>query len=169
MISLKPAAMLSSGLLARKGAAVPASLAVSPHAVVTQVLMAEDQSPRPASALSLGMQPATPAPLPAPRIELRSPAPRPVEVPPREAGKDGTARGSLVQLAGGKPPAGPAGTVKVSLRLDPERHLKLRLAAVHRCSSGQQILIEALDAWLERQGAALREGGCVCLKPARPR
>lgn len=40
-------------------------------------------------------------------------------------------------------------TVKLSLRLDPERHRRLRLAAVHTDQSLQALLVNALDGYLE--------------------
>ena len=105
-MSIAAAAILSSGLLARKGAALPTSLAavpLSPRAAIGDV-----------------------------------PAPAGAAVPRRNA--------------------------KVSLRLDPERHRKLRLAAVHLGRSGQRILIDALDAHLARCAETIAGGDCACLR-----
>ncbi|MDX1575866.1 MAG: hypothetical protein R3285_06715, partial [Kiloniellales bacterium] len=52
------------------------------------------------------------------------------------------------------------GRVRVSLRLDPERHLRLRLLAAHGCMSLQETLIAALDAYL---GEEARNLPCDCL------
>jgi hypothetical protein len=51
-----------------------------------------------------------------------------------------------------RPRSGPAGKAKAAftLRLDPERHLKLRLACAVDGRSAQQIVTQALDEMLER-------------------
>ena len=46
---------------------------------------------------------------------------------------------------------------RLTLRLDPERHMRLKLAAAHLDLSLQDILIAALDAYLAR------EAPCACL------
>ena len=48
---------------------------------------------------------------------------------------------------------------RLTLRLDPERHMRLKLAAAHLDLSLQEILIAALDAHLSR------EAPCACLAP----
>jgi hypothetical protein len=63
---------------------------------------------------------------------------------------------------GGKPPRG--GAAKLSLRLDGDRHRRLRVAALHLGRSGQQILVEALDAYLERSAELICGGQCACLR-----
>jgi hypothetical protein len=71
---------------------------------------------------------------------------------------------------GGKPPRGGAATVaaKLSLRLDGDRHHRLRLAALHLGRSGQQILVEALDVYLERSAEVILDGQCACLRRNSP-
>lgn len=140
MSDLKPIAALSGGLLVRKGGAMPASLAF-------------------------------PAPEPAPRIEARlqtPPGPR-SEAParprggmPRRQGDEGPPR--MPRAGGGEPPRRGAGSAKVSLRLDPERHQRLRIAALHQRLSGQQLLLAALDAYLADCAASVNDGNCVCLR-----
>lgn len=44
------------------------------------------------------------------------------------------------------------GRVRISLRLEPERHRQLRLASVHLEASLQDILTQALDAYLSGLG-----------------
>lgn len=46
-----------------------------------------------------------------------------------------------------------------TLRLDPERHLKLRLVGARTHRSAQSLLIEALDRLLDEMAP---EGGCSC-------
>ncbi len=55
------------------------------------------------------------------------------------------------------------GRVRICLRLDPERHLRLRLLAAHGCLSLQEALIAALDAYL---GEEARNLSCECLHEA---
>ncbi len=55
------------------------------------------------------------------------------------------------------------GRVRVSLRLDPERHLKMKLAAAHGRQSVQDFLVSALDRHLDRIAETLAAGKCGCL------
>ncbi|MDH3738031.1 MAG: hypothetical protein OER92_02475 [Alphaproteobacteria bacterium] len=63
--------------------------------------------------------------------------------------------------------AGPAATdngrVRVSVRLDRERHLKLKLTAAHLDTSLQDIIIDALDRYLEELGPEVLRSDCSCL------
>jgi hypothetical protein len=143
MTPFKEVAMLTSSLLARKGAAAPASLALAP--------------------LPATVPPAATAPLHQPvppRLEGWLPPPFGTARPPRQPS---------VQPAPEAPrqPADetPHGKLaKVSLRLDTDRHLKLRLAAAHQGRSGQQLLLSALDAYLDGVSSAAMNCNCTCLK-----
>jgi hypothetical protein len=53
--------------------------------------------------------------------------------------------------------------VAFTLRLDRERHLRLKLLAARRGRSGQEMLLRALDAYLEACGI-----DCPCLRAAGP-
>ena len=53
---------------------------------------------------------------------------------------------------------------RISLRLDADRHLKLKLSAAHLHRSLQDLLINALDAYLEQVGPAVMNGKCACLE-----
>jgi hypothetical protein len=55
------------------------------------------------------------------------------------------------------------GRVRISLRLDPQRHLRLRLLAAHSEMSLQEALIAALDAYLGEEAQNLP---CACLHDA---
>lgn len=55
------------------------------------------------------------------------------------------------------------GRVRLSIRLDPDRHLRLKLLAAHTRSSVQDLLIAALDAYLEDMGQSVNDGACACL------
>lgn len=53
--------------------------------------------------------------------------------------------------------------VKHTVRLDPGRHLRLKLASAHLNESAQTILIHALDAYLDHVAPSVMSGGCGCL------
>jgi hypothetical protein len=55
------------------------------------------------------------------------------------------------------------GRVRLSLRLDPHRHLRLKLLAAHSHRSIQETLIDALDIYLAEQSQSIRDGSCTCL------
>ncbi|QDX24962.1 hypothetical protein FPZ54_02225 [Sphingomonas suaedae] len=161
--SAKPAASLSSGLLARKGQARPAmrpqgfvgldpgtslddlgwndmggemSAPVPPVLSQRQALV-EEYTPPPAPepvAPSVAAAPVVaPEPVSAPVPE--SPAPRPVsKATASRIGREVSAR---------------KGKAAFTLRLDNERHLKLRLASALTGRSAQLLVTEALDAFLE--------------------
>ena len=52
---------------------------------------------------------------------------------------------------------------KLTLRLDRDRHLRLKLASVHARRSIQEILTLALDEYLERVVPEAFNGRCACL------
>ena len=54
------------------------------------------------------------------------------------------------------------GRVKLSLRLDAERHTRLRLAAAHTGRRLQDVLTAALDSYLSEIAPTLQEHGCTC-------
>jgi len=70
--------------------------------------------------------------------------------------------------AGGGPPGGPAPhPVAMTLRLDGERHRRLRLFAACTERSMQSILVAALDAYIAR-ACADDDHGCACLRDGVP-
>lgn len=97
----------------------------------------------------------------------------PAGLPPRpalaalEAGSAGPMAESAAQRPQGK--CAPDlkcdkfGRVRISLRLDPQRHLRLRLLAAHSEMSLQEALIAALDAYLGEEAQNLP---CACLHDA---
>lgn len=140
--SIKPAASLSSGLLARKGQARPAMRPQGFHGPAASL---EDLGWN-----DMGGEGATPAP-----IVSITPAPAPIAppvatVPPvlieRESLREEieTAPAALVRDVAVPAKAKAAFT----LRLDPERHLRLRLASASRNRSAQALVVAALDAFL---------------------
>ena len=165
--SAKPTASLSSGLLARKGQARPAmrpqgfiglnpgtSLddlgwndmgmeGFEPAPVTDQVppvlaqrqALAEEYSPPPQpEPVAQPVAIADPVPVEAAPVEAEA-APRPVS----------TATAARI----GREVAAKKGKAAFTLRLDTERHLKLRLASALSGRSAQGLVTEALDAFLE--------------------
>ncbi|MCR5872016.1 MULTISPECIES: hypothetical protein [unclassified Sphingomonas] len=162
--SAKPAASLSSGLLARKGQArpamrpqgfvgldpgtslddlgwndmggevpVPAFEPVPPVLAQRQTLV-EEFAPQPEPVAA--PQPVTHVPEPEPATQVES------DVPARPVSNATAARI-------GREVASRKGKAAFTLRLDHERHLKLRLASALTGRSAQLIVTEALDAFLE--------------------
>lgn len=175
MAEPKPFASLSSSLLARKGQAKPAMRPQgfggffggggAPQHNPLEDLgwndMGHHAAPSPA-----------PAPEPAPTAEIvpitpaiaaPEPAPEPVEPPAVVRQQEELARELSPQVieevkatvAAKTPRAAPGskGKAAFTLRLDPDRHLKLRLFAAMSHRSAQAVVCEALDRFLDAQPA----------------
>jgi hypothetical protein len=158
MTEPKPLASLSSTLLARKGQAKPAmrpqgfagfgmAAATAVHDDLGWNDMGFD-SQQPSADIVPIHAAVEPEPAPAPAVVHRqqeeiarelSPAPKLVVTPRAEK--------SVRAAAGSK------GKAAFTLRLDPERHLQLRLVCAVQHRSAQQIVIAALDAFLSNQPA----------------
>ena len=54
--------------------------------------------------------------------------------------------------------------VRVTLRLDENRHLRLRLTAAHRNQTMQDAMMDALDGYLVECRQVLMGGTCACLE-----
>jgi len=98
----------------------------------------------------------------APRVEMRLPPSEPPQ--PRRAEPRVGATPPKSRSGGGKPPGRRGKSYKVSLRLDADRHQRLRLVALHEDRSGQQILLAALDEYLDSVAQQLMDGKCACLQ-----
>lgn len=127
MLEPKPTASLSAGLLVRKGEARPAT---NPGLVLDSV------------------EGLTPRQIRLPRSEYKPAAT--IEVKPAEAQGAASAHKTATKP---KAKAAPATRgqrrVAFTFRLDPERHLNLRVVAIFNRTSAQKILEEALDRYLE--------------------
>jgi hypothetical protein len=164
MAETKPFASLSSGLLARKGGAKPA---MRPQGFGSFGGSLEDLGwndmgthetyehvPTPIDALT----PCRPTPVEAeaePEPEAHEPPPiveqqralrKSFETEPEPAPK-APPKAEVVSLPRPRTQAGKA-KAAFTLRLDPERHLKLRLACALNGRSAQQLVTEALDEYL---------------------
>ncbi len=144
MSGYRGSASLSSALLANKGAAAPMGS-------VTALLnnLPCDSRPTPAET-PVSRKPET-------SLGARQPAVLSSK-PPRRKPTRATHTGPTH--------AGPVkanARAKLSLRLDPERHLRLKLAAAHLRRSSQTIMLEALDAYLARIAPVIGDGECACM------
>ena len=150
MAETKPFASLSSGLLARKGGAKPAmrpqgfgGFGASPAQLEDLGWNDMGHSDVPEHVPS-SIEGLTPAPVP-----VAAPEP-PVVEQQRTLKASFPAEADVVRLPTSR--SVPAkGKAAFTLRLDPERHLKLRLACALTRRSAQQLVTEALDDFLSSQ------------------
>ncbi len=184
MAEAKPIASLTSGLLARKGAATPAmrrpmlgfgrptnggmvSDDLGWNDMGFDVPMHDDEPAAPTAPVATGLTPMTvviaPPPVPAVVMEREELADRVAQVivpETVEAEPEPTERVIAARPPRAKPTPVRAALPKAmaidnarkaafTLRLDSGRHLKLRLAAAVTGRSAQQVVTEALDAFLE--------------------
>lgn len=158
MLSSKPLASLSSGLLARKGQAKPAmrpqgfgGFASSTAAAIDDLGWNDMGSPEPVTPppapvlVSPAPEPVATAPVP-PVITLRESLAERIETvrEPKNvslATAERIGRESARQTKNGK--------AAFTLRLESERHLKLRLASALSGQSAQMLVTEAVDALLD--------------------
>lgn len=166
----KPFASLTSGLLARKGAAAPAmrrqAMLGDPqqHDDLGWNDMGEDNVRHSESVVPIGLTPmggAAPPQPPTPIIEnspVSQDAPLPVVVEERRVLAEKVAAVAatpkpLLPEPLARAPQSRTSQAKAAftLRLDAERHLRLRLACAVSNRSAQQIVTAALDAYLESQ------------------
>ncbi len=129
MSALKPAS-LTSALLTRKGMASPSA---APASRANMVESMQGQPPLPAETPS---SPATPEPTPL-RADL----------------SDRIRAKKSERKAGESMPAAPRSAekrVRVSLRLDVDRHLRMKLVTTHLNSTMQSVFIQAIDEYFER-------------------
>ena len=147
MISAKPLASLSSGLLARKGHARPA---MRPQPISFGMAASEDDL----GWNDMGDTQADPAPVPPVLLEratLVREVEAPVEIEPEPASEPESKRVSpatAARLARESAALTKAHKAAFTLRLDADRHLRLRLSAALAGRSAQQLVTEALDAFL---------------------
>jgi predicted transcriptional regulator len=129
MSALKPAS-LTSALLTRKGMASPSA---APASRANMVELMQGQPPLPAET------PPSPA--------------RPAPIPLRAHLSDRIRPKMSERKAGENMPTAPRSAekrVRVSLRLDVDRHLRLKLVATHLNSTMQSVFTQAIDEYFER-------------------
>lgn len=184
MADPKPLASLTSGLLARKGAALPA-MRRQPIAGFGRAVhddlgwndmghdvpgpVAEPRAPMGLTPMAGGqaasIQPVAPV---AVEAETLAPAPIPAVIVAREELAERVAAEPMAAepapMAPAKHRAKPRAASRkaaFTLRLDAERHLKLRLACAVLGQSAQQMVTQALDAFLASQPDIDRLAGQV--------
>ena len=129
MSALKPA-RLTSVLLARKGMASPSA---EPPSRANMIESMQAQPPLPAETPP---SPATPEPIPL-RADLSD------RIRPKKSErKAGESMPTAPRSAGKR--------VRVSLRLDVDRHLRMKLVATHLNSTMQSLFTQAIDEYFER-------------------
>ena len=139
MSETKPLASLSAGLLARKGSAKPAMRPQMYHA--QDDLGWNDMGEPPA----VEKKSAAVVPIP---IAFSQPAPEPV-APTIVAQQQDTLARTFEPQPRQRAAAGSKGKSAFTLRLDGDRHLKLRLMGAHQHRSAQSLVTEALDRFLD--------------------
>jgi hypothetical protein len=167
VVESRPLASLTSSLLARKGAARPAmrrqlAMGDEVHDDLGWNDMGDNSSYQSDPMAVVGLTPMPQAEPPVMRVTeveaMASSVAVPADVPPPAIFEQ--RRVLAEKVAEAAMPAAPAPTVitalrkakaAFTLRLDPERHLRLRLACVIGNRSAQQIVTQALDAFLAGQ------------------
>lgn len=148
----KPFASLSSGLLARKGQARPA---MRPQAIRHEAPRLDDLG---WDDMGMDIAPPVPEPIaaaePSPlvqkpaRAEAAPVTPTPVAEVIQQIETAFTEGTLAIPQRNSRAEPGSKGKSAFTLRLDPERHLKLRLACALRHHSAQRVVTAALDAYL---------------------
>jgi hypothetical protein len=156
----KPAASLSSSLLARKGQARPAMrpqgfVGMNP-ATAQDDLGWNDMGDEGAHAPQAVQQPVAPQPKPQvlrqiEALDQRFSQPEPLAVQPPAPVQPAPRPAALAPAAAARVAREVAKKSRAAftLRLDNDRHLRLRLASAVTNRSAQQLVTEALDAFLE--------------------
>lgn len=150
MQETKAFASLSSALLARKGQARPASRSIvyadqDAPLLADKALPPEHQNAPDRIEVSSASSTASPASALRPGAKPRT---------------QGIVRNRVGKRT--RADASPSDKAAFTLRLDAERHLKLRLASAHANQSAQQIVCAALDKYLADYAPALAGGDCPC-------
>ena len=170
MTSSRAFASLSSALLARKGGARPAMRSAlhdpadtprhDPLSDLGWNDMGFDPAPAPGpvetpAPLAVVVFEPTQDPLPEPSIAapLLAAKPAPAEVVPllREAPAAVTTRPASLSEIGTRAIARRSRTAAFTLRLDPDRHYRLRTACALQSRSAQSLVTEAVDRFLDQQ------------------
>lgn len=164
----KPFASLSSGLLARKGQAKPAMRPQGFGGFGMSATALEDLGWN-----DMGFERSTPAAPVRPQVSadvvpfapphqaaaveepiVETVAEVPTVVQQREAVEQAFEVEAAAPVRAPRAAPGSKGKAAFTLRLDPDRHLKLRLAAAVKHRSAQAIVVAALDAYLARNAPA---------------
>jgi hypothetical protein len=172
------AAFLSSSLISSKGMAEPASRSQPPKELIAHRKLTPEQtaSVKPeitlerktgsvlnrvsASAHPPSEQPA--ASIQAPVLNLQVPQEEQVRKPIRR--KPVASSAQQYKQEQKKLKKDKLGRVRMSIRLDPDDHLALKLLAAHARKSSQNILEEALREYTTNHGHSILPQNCDCLQ-----
>lgn len=143
-MSNRNAASLTGSLLVRKGAAAPSPL--------------RRESGSDAPSRSRFKPKLAPSP-----VTLRAANDKLARSAKGAAKGNGKPRRSRTKTAAEPAREGASDVRRFTLRLSPDQHLKLRLASVHLGRSGQKLVLEAVNEYLERIAPELRDGNCACI------
>jgi hypothetical protein len=138
----KPFASLSSSLLARKGQAKPAMRPQAFGAMSVHDDLGWNDMGYP------GNRPTVPVEAPAPVVQQATIAEQLGAEPAPEAPAARKKAADIVPISRPKPGLLARAKSAFTLRLDPDRHLRLRLACAVDHRSAQQIVTQALDEYL---------------------
>jgi hypothetical protein len=120
-----------------------------PAATLTDALLARKGTAAPTRVAPSPFDPASAQPEIVPHLVL--------------VGRDAAPRDSAQTRFAGSGHGGLEHRRRITLRLDPTRHRRLKLAAAHLNASLQDLVIAALDSHLMRVAPGLAAGGCACL------
>lgn len=157
---MKPLRRLNSALLARKGSAAP-STDMHPEDGLLDRMVAplpfsqesggSHESNGTGSPTEQGTNPSIYAGVHSrPRISIRKPA------------EDGQ-RGKIA----GKKDAGKPDRVAMTVRMDEEQHIKLKVYCAHAKKSAQDVFLEALDAFIESHQDDAEMVDCACFRSSK--
>ena len=170
------AAFLSSSLISSKGSAAPATRSQPPQdllarrVAVSKPVSAQDSNRASVSPQTDQMRSSSPT-----ASSLGVKAPQMLHDGPKQVTTGDTTRTPIKR----KPVASTAdsyrreqrklrkdkmGRVRMSIRLDPEDHLALKLLAAHSRKSSQNILEEALREYSDRHAEEILPQSCNCLQ-----
>ena len=149
------AAFLSSSLISSKGSAAPATRSQPPQDLLARRTPISKPNPM---TNPVGIQ-TTQVPHEGAKQAVASDLPRtPVRRKPVASTADSYRRAQK-KLRKDK-----MGRVRMSIRLDPEDHLALKLLAAHSRKSSQNILEEALREYSDRHAEEILPQSCNCLQ-----
>lgn len=151
---MKPLRRLNSALLARKGTAAPSTDMRPDEGLLDRMVAPLPYSPVSDDAETPTSQgPATPfysGVHARPRISIRNPS------------KDGQQAKSPAKKSAGNPER-----VAMTVRMDEDQHIKLKVYCAHAKKSAQEVFLEALDAFMASHRDDVEMADCACFRNAK--
>lgn len=151
-VASPPPLTMAAALSARLAELPPRAPAIvtppAPETAPAVAAVAEEALPPVAVAPLVRAPASVPAPSPAPRAKKVAP-PRAAALSPAGTPAGGKSAANKAASAKGAKAAPRSGRTAFTLRLDPDRHLRLRLACALSRRSAQRLVTEALDVFLD--------------------